>query len=570
MPRNKNNPSPGQGAKQPASAPAFKFSRLGVMVTLVVVLGIVAFIRLRVLNMPLERDEGEFAYAAQLLSQGVSPYEGAYCTMLKLPGTFICYALSMAVFGQTPWGIHLGLVLVNLATAVLLFVMARRIVGDAGGVVAAGAFGLLSIVPDTLALAAHATHFVMLPALGGILLLQRLDGNTRLSRIFLAGFLMGLAFWMKQSGALFGFFAAAWILYCEWTAAARSASRAAKRMALFALGALLPLAGTAIVAAGIGDFHIFWFWGFVYAAAHGGVLPWESGLAGMIGAVARQFLAAPAFWSLALVGLILLFCDPALREWRAFTAGFAVFSFLAVCPGWYFRGHYFIQFIPALGLLCGVAFQAAVDLLARRKAFANPWPLVALIFAMAAVSSLIQWSGIYFELTPVEACRAIYGVNPFPEAVVIGQYLCEHCPPNARIAVIGSEPEIFFYSHRRSATGHVCTYPLVEDQPYAAKMRDQLIREVSQADPEFVVFVNVSGSWVQSTAKINTQLFDWFDQYREQRLKLIGLVEITPGQPTQYRWFENEDSSSEVKSTALDWIAVFQKRTSAARDRPGK
>jgi hypothetical protein len=57
-------------------------------------------------------------------------------------------------------------------------VLARRIYGDAAGVVAAGTYALLSIVPETVGLAAHATHFVMLPALVGIVRLQNLDDHT--------------------------------------------------------------------------------------------------------------------------------------------------------------------------------------------------------------------------------------------------------------------------------------------------------------------------------------------------------------------------------------------------------
>ena len=128
------------------------------IVFLILILGVVTTIRVRLLDMPLERDEGEYAYAGQLLLQDVSPYKAAYNVALKLPGTSVAYALIMAVFGQTVTAIHAGVILVNLATAVLVFVLARRICGEAAGVVAAGTYALLSIVPETLGLAAHATH----------------------------------------------------------------------------------------------------------------------------------------------------------------------------------------------------------------------------------------------------------------------------------------------------------------------------------------------------------------------------------------------------------------------------
>src|ERR1043166_10264218 len=66
-------------------------------------------VRLRLREMPLERDEGEYAYAGQLILQGVAPYQLVY--NMKFPGTYYSYSLLMAIFGQTAWGVHVGLLL---------------------------------------------------------------------------------------------------------------------------------------------------------------------------------------------------------------------------------------------------------------------------------------------------------------------------------------------------------------------------------------------------------------------------------------------------------------------------
>src|ERR1700720_1982453 len=97
---------------------------------LVVVLTIllVAAVRVRVRAMPLERDEGEYAYAGQLILQGVPPYREAY--NMKLPGTYAAYAVIMALFGQSAAGIHLGLALVNAASIVLVFLLGRKLLDD--------------------------------------------------------------------------------------------------------------------------------------------------------------------------------------------------------------------------------------------------------------------------------------------------------------------------------------------------------------------------------------------------------------------------------------------------------
>src|SRR5215470_17892597 len=59
-----------------------------------------AAIRLRMLNVALDRDEGECAYAGQIILHGEPPYLHVY--NMKLPGTYYAFAASMALFGQTP------------------------------------------------------------------------------------------------------------------------------------------------------------------------------------------------------------------------------------------------------------------------------------------------------------------------------------------------------------------------------------------------------------------------------------------------------------------------------------
>src|SRR3977135_1300986 len=105
---------------------------------MVAVLVIVALARLRLLDFPLERDEGEFAYAGQLILEGIPPYQLAY--NVKLPGIYAAYALVMAVFGQTPAGIHLGLLFVNLGAIVLLFFLARRLFDPYAAVIASATY----------------------------------------------------------------------------------------------------------------------------------------------------------------------------------------------------------------------------------------------------------------------------------------------------------------------------------------------------------------------------------------------------------------------------------------------
>src|SRR6266496_4894308 len=170
------------------------------------VFGLVIAIRIRLLGVPLERDEGEYAYAGQLILQGVPPYTLAY--NMKFPGTYAAYAAIMSIFGQTITGIHLGLLLVNAATIILIFLLGRQLVNSVVGFTAGMSYAVLSVSPSVLGFAGHATHFVLLPVLGGTLLLLNTTDRRPFGWLFASGLLFGLGVLMKQPGVFFALFGA--------------------------------------------------------------------------------------------------------------------------------------------------------------------------------------------------------------------------------------------------------------------------------------------------------------------------------------------------------------------------
>ena len=128
-------------------------------VFLVLIILFVVVVRVRLLGFPLERDEGEYAYMGQLMLQGISPYISAY--NMKFPGTYAMYTLLMAVFGQSIQGIHFGFMLINCASILLVYLLARKFISESAALTSGAAYALLSLSPTVLGFAAHATHFVV-------------------------------------------------------------------------------------------------------------------------------------------------------------------------------------------------------------------------------------------------------------------------------------------------------------------------------------------------------------------------------------------------------------------------
>ena len=167
---------------------------------MVAVLVVVAVARLRLLNFPLERDEGEYAYAGQLMLQGIPPYQLAY--NMKFPGTYAAYAVIMALFGQTPAGIHFGLLCMTTMTALMLFWLGKQILDWTAGMIAATFYAVMAASPSMLGLSGHATHFAAFFATAGLCVMWRTRQSGHGLMVMTSGLLFGAAILIKQPAAL--------------------------------------------------------------------------------------------------------------------------------------------------------------------------------------------------------------------------------------------------------------------------------------------------------------------------------------------------------------------------------
>jgi len=499
-------------------------------IAIFLVILLIAGIRFRLRDFPLERDEGEYAYAGQLILQGIPPYKVAY--NMKLPGTYAAYAAIMAVFGETPAGIHVGVMLVNAASIFLLFLITKELFDSTAAVVAGATFGLFTARPVLLGLAGHATHFVAFAALASIFVLLKACGTEQYRLFYWSGLLSGLAFLMKQPGIFFAVFAGLYLCWREWP---KSGSRAPlwKKLGYFSAGAVLPYAVTCLILLRTGVFQRFWFWTVSYARAYGSELSAWRGLLHFANGMEFQKEHVILIWVLVVVGMAAFLWDRRLRPHAPFILGLLGFSFLALSAGIIYRPHYFIVIYPVLAIATGVGVSSAARLLqgpSLRKMLAA---LPVILFLLAFASALYADRRIFFMEPADKVAREIYGDVPFPEALVVGQYIRANSNRNALVAVFGSEPEILFYANRISPTGYMYTYPLMEDQAYASSMKSEYIREIEAAKPEFLVSVMITGSWF-GQGHLDEAFLNWADTYVKKHYSVVGLAD--GGNHDVYRW----------------------------------
>jgi hypothetical protein len=495
--------------------------RVAVWLLFAVTVAVVLLARIRLLGLPLERDEGEYAYTGQLLLHGIPPYKLAYS--MKFPGTSVAYAVLMSIFGDSTTGIHLALILVNLLTAGLILFLGRQLLGELGGIAAAAAYCVLSLMPHVLGQAAHATHFVVLFSVAGaFLLLRALDRRPKML-IAASGCLFGFALLMKQPGLFFVLFGSVYLFSRDWHAQL-SAREIISRNLIFIIGASAPFLITCLALWNAHVFEKFWFWTIKYAGQYGSQVSIGDGLRIFTEHFAARLGTAWPIWAVAALGLVGCVVNPTLRTRAGFVITFAFFSALAVCPGFYFRPHYFILLLPAVSLLAGAALVAGLNGL-RISAHTVRLAII-LLFALCLAWPLWSEADFFFGRPLAEANRMVNGTNPFPESVKIGEYIRTQSGPSDTIAVLGSEPQIYFYSKRYSATGYIYTYGLMEPQPYAHQMQQEMIREIETARPKFLVLVVVNKSWLAGRDS-DQSIFRWVDTYCDANYDEVGLVNIS-------------------------------------------
>jgi hypothetical protein len=448
-----------------------------------------AGLRLAFVSVPLERDEGEYAYIAQRLLAGDAPYRDAFDQ--KPPAIFLAYAAAFALLGESIEAIHGFLYAWTALTALCLHALVRRLAGGLAAAFAALVFAIASTDASLAATAANTEIFMLLPAVGALACLVRgLEAGSAARWWLACGSLSAAAAWFKPVAAPEAVFAAGFAVAAQLArgAGVRAALAAPAWMAAGALALSAPLVAWLVreqAWAAFLDAVV------VHNAEYAGRHSWAQGWLALRAALAAQWPSFAVPWALAAAALALpRTCE---RRTRWLLGGWLLAELAGASVGLYFRRHYFVQALPALAALAGVAGAAAARRLLRLRpralAAAGAAALVALLVAppLAAQRRLLG-------APPERISREIYGLNPFPESLTIGEYIRQTSAPDDHVYVIGSEPQIFFYARRRSATRYIYFYPLTGAYADARERQREVLREVAQRRPLYAVWAHVPTS----------------------------------------------------------------------------
>jgi hypothetical protein len=526
---------------------------------LALILLMVGIIRSHFKNIPFERDEGIYSYIGGMILEGKVPYKDFF--EQKFPGLFYFYGLMVMLSGKTVAGLHSGFIVLNMVTIVIIYFAAKNLTSAYPAVVAAATFAFVSLTPNLSGFTIQAEHGVDIFICLGLLMYSLLRKSGLKRYIFLMGLAFGFAFMTKTSGVFLVLFGGVTVLIEFFTGPDR---KNYKQLLIDVLNYSAGVLAVIVLFFGIilvkGSFNEMIFWAYeIPKYAYVNTVPFEDGIKYFKYARDAIVQNHKFFWIHGM--LFLATCLVTTTTLRIKLVGIAlmVFSFGTIVPGFYFYGHYWIQLIPGLSLISALTFQGIIDFISVKLNFKNPAIRLAYlsIFMLLVFGHIAGQKSYYFHPNFDQIMRSVYGDNPFPEAMEIGNYINRHAKPEDQIVIIGSEPEIYVYTQKKCPSRHAYFSALVSSLPQHKEWQREFIQDVEKAKPKYFVFFRHSISLLVQPNS-DQHIFEWVNQYATSNYHIVGMIDMQPGQMSTYMW---DEASRTYQPKGQNVIFVFERNT---------
>jgi 4-amino-4-deoxy-L-arabinose transferase-like glycosyltransferase len=452
--------------------------RSNLVLLIVIVILVTSALRLPLLSIPFERDEGEYAYIAWRLEHNELPYRD--WVDQKPPGVFWVYRAALALPMEPIRAVHFMGMLWAAASAGALVFLSRRFLNNIWAGVAGLLFAIIFVDPMVQGTVSNTELFMLLPLILSQLAFFRAteDGPRRAMFMALCGVLTGVAVAFKQvAGVNWLFLAAVYPFFVIGGKRLRGALSFAGWSALGAAAVWCLIAGFFFLRKGLDEFiyHVF-----THNLEYLSATSWPARWNACLGTLNVLSGTQAVVWVLAIAGLMALLWG---RRGRllVYLVGWLVSSMVGVSASGYYFPHYFQQLLPPLALAAAVGAEWMRQLRGWSGVAANVRSglLALVILALPAV----RLYPFLFKYTPTEAVEIMYPLNPFGRMPALGARLAELTRPDDKVFVFGAEPELLFYAQRVSATRYIFLFPLYG--PYAGVLEKQraTAQEIVDARP---------------------------------------------------------------------------------------
>jgi len=498
---------------------------------------IVHSIRSNFLMIPFERDEGIYSYFGKLVLEGKTPYIDFY--EVKFPGLFYFYGLIVGIFGDTVKGMHTGFMYINILTLLFIYFASRNLFSPIAGLISAITFAFVSLTPNLSGFTVQAEHGVAFFIAMGLLFYSLARNSGKWAHYFFMGIAMGGAVMVKTSGVFLAFWGAI-ILFSDFIF---TKPRTAKNF----WGSMLPYAAGGILIIGVmftiifikGSFKEMMFWAYEHPKQYVSNMPFEEGVKYFKYTRDAIIQNHKFFWIHAILALVISLLKPVPWKLKIFGITLLAFSFLTIVPGYYFYGHYWIQTIPGLSVVAGLTYFAFISVLKGMFNVNHPrYKFIYLIvFIVLSFNHVTALKSYYFHPNYERILRTVYGNNPFPESMEIGNFINANSKPEDNIVLIGSEPQIYFYTKKKCPSRHAYFTSIVNDIPQHKEWQREFTADVEKANPKFIIFFNHPLSLLVQP-NVDKYVFEWANEYITKNYNIIGVVDMIEGQSSVYVWRE--------------------------------
>ncbi len=505
--------------------------------------GLFVYVRIRHLDIAFERDEGEYTYAAQEILRGKIPYKDFY--NMKTPLVYYSLAFLFRLFGDSVHTVKISLLCINLLSAFFIFLTARKLFSTHTGLVASGIYLIFCLSYSAQGWTANAEHFVVFYAM---ISLYFLAGSTipnirypiPNNQLFFSGFFMMLAVLCKQQAVGFFIFPPIWLFFIslndkisrkiakspnygtfsDFETWRRILSQDFKQLPSFvskifvySSGAIVPLGVLLIYLKAHHALYDCYHLCVEYAQAYGSFYQTFSEISNFH----HIYNDSPVLWFFVLGFFFLLMTGVVREKQSGFLFLLFFFCFYSVSLGFFFRPHYFQLIFPVAAIMAGF-FITHLNF---------RFSIFILIFALWSTIRIEK--GYFYKESSNTITNRMYGFHFFTIKQQLGLELPLHIKDkNKTVCIFGNEPQVFFYSKLRSASGFLYLYPTIESQPFAQQMADKFIYECETRDPEILIYFN--GTVPSQNPNTSEYLQKWFDKFK-QNYKIIGQIYTAGGEP---------------------------------------
>jgi 4-amino-4-deoxy-L-arabinose transferase-like glycosyltransferase len=473
-------------------------------------LAVLSLAALPTLLYPLTRDQGAYAYIADLMMRGGVPYRDALD--LKPPAIYLTYMLAFSLFGRTEFAVRLFDVLFALLSAASVHFLAREVFQDRRAAALSGWLYAICYYWLIHFYSAANPEAFMVPflAVAAVSLVRGLRSRSYWP-FLLAGVASGFVFWFKPTAGLVVLGLLAWTLLEvrreHWTR--RDCLRS---LAAIFGGAVLGVLPIGLYLYGRGLEELLKLWRVYGTGAYVGA----RGLAVGGGPLAALdvLVAYVREWQL-LVWLTLAGGVAISLRWHAGHAeparwGGAVIAFLlssvmmVLAQGKLFEYHWIPAFAPAAILSAASVVWLGDEW--RNRLSTRLHPEMGSLLAVIAIAGLLLLMG-YDRLAPYRRTIAYLRGRMSSEqyyaqfdigrdfshmgTVAAATYLQEHTQPQETAMVWGAEPLVSFLAQRRSPTRYIFSYMLANENSdaHVKALRQDLMSDLRQNPPAYVVLV---------------------------------------------------------------------------------